>query len=257
MQMRDERGRFCKRAGSKLIAVVGWKGFDSDFSCRGKQYKEHTTFEESKATLCKNGMHFCAVPWDVLEYYPIFDTHTGELNTFAAVEGEIDITNYYYYKPYDSKRCSKKLTIKDKLSFEQFCLCAMYPMPGKQREILCDINPATVNTHSYKYVFACCDKVNVQRGTVQAYVDSKEVLITSATSMVYNVHKNSVIRALPDVFNTYVAGKKGTKIITKTKEVVIDNINYFEDTWYCCSEPGSIRQVFKKGVLAKKPIIAY
>lgn len=248
MQMRDEKGRFCK-AESKLITVVGWKGFYSDFSCRGKQYKENTTFEESKATLCKNGMHFCVVPWDVLEYYPIFDAYTGKLNTFAAVEGEVDIVNYD--RTCDSKRCSKKLTIKDKLSFEQFCLCAMDPASDKDHKILCDTRSAVVNTHGHKYVFARCDKVNVQRGTTQAYVDSKEVLITAGTSMVYNVRKNSVIRALPDVINTFVAGKKGTKIITKTEEVVIDNKNYFEDTWYRCTDSGSIRQMFKKGVLAK------
>ena len=249
MQARDEKGRFCKQPESKFITIVGWKGFDSDFCCRGKQYKENTTFEEAKATLCKNGMHFCIVPWDVLDHYPIFDTISGNMNTFAAVEGEIDIVNYD--KTCDSKRCSKKLTIKDKLSFEQFCLCAINPVYDTGHKILCDIRSTIVNTHGNKYVFARCDKVNVQRGTSQAYVDSKEVLITASTSVVYNVRKNSVIRALPDLMNTFVAGKKGTKIITRTKEVVIDNIKYFEDTWYCCFESGSIKQMFTKGVLAK------
>lgn len=59
--------------------MKGYKGFDPGLVCRGKQYAENTVFEEDKATICKNGMHFCANPLDVLDYYPLINDN-GKLN---------------------------------------------------------------------------------------------------------------------------------------------------------------------------------
>lgn len=46
--------------------IKGFKGFDKDFKCRDKQYKENEIFEE-KVTLkiCNQGIHFCEKPLDV------------------------------------------------------------------------------------------------------------------------------------------------------------------------------------------------
>lgn len=49
--------------------MKGYKGFNKDFTCRGKQYKENTVFEEEKAVICHSGLHFCENPFDVLDYY--------------------------------------------------------------------------------------------------------------------------------------------------------------------------------------------
>ena len=65
--------------------MKGYKGFNKDLTCRGKQYAENTVFEEETAEICKSGMHFCKNPFEVLNYYP-FVNDNAEINEFAEVE---------------------------------------------------------------------------------------------------------------------------------------------------------------------------
>ena len=90
--------------------MKGYKGFEPGLVCRGKQYAENTVFEEGQATICKSGMHFCANPLDVLDYYPLINDN-GELNEFSEVEALDDV------KTDDNKKfCTKKLKIGAKFS---------------------------------------------------------------------------------------------------------------------------------------------
>ena len=94
--------------------MKGYKGFNPDFTCKGKQYAENTVFEEPKAEICKAGMHFCENPFDVLGYYDLIRAD-GTPNEFAEVEAldtpETD----------DSKKfCSKKIKIGVKLGLPGF-----------------------------------------------------------------------------------------------------------------------------------------
>lgn len=65
--------------------MKGYKAFDKGMICLGKQYAEHTVFEEGSAEICKSGMHFCQDPLDVLDYYPLVDKN-GNIAEFAEVE---------------------------------------------------------------------------------------------------------------------------------------------------------------------------
>ena len=89
--------------------MKGYKGFNKDLTCRGKQYAENTVFEEETAKICKSGMHFCANPFDVLDYYG-FVNGNAELNEFAEVEALDDC------KTDDNKKyTTKKLKIGAKI----------------------------------------------------------------------------------------------------------------------------------------------
>ena len=94
--------------------MKGYKGFHKGMICRGKQYTENTVFEEPEANICKNGMHFCENPFDVLDYYDFMD-YNGEFNEFAEVEAldEVKTDDYQKY-------CTKKLKIGAKLSLIGF-----------------------------------------------------------------------------------------------------------------------------------------
>ena len=65
--------------------MKGYKAFEKGMICNGKQYAENTVFEEDTAEICESGMHFCANPLDVLNYYPLIDEN-GDLSEFAEVE---------------------------------------------------------------------------------------------------------------------------------------------------------------------------
>ena len=87
--------------------MIGYKGFDQNWRCRGKQYEVGKTYEEEKAVLCQEGMHFCENPFDVFMYYS-----PGNRARYAEVEAD-DISPE---KDIDSKRVCKKLTIKAELN---------------------------------------------------------------------------------------------------------------------------------------------
>ena len=87
---------------STPIIVKGYKGFDKNMKCRGKQYEVGQTYEEPETSLCGKGMHFCEDPWDVPSYYPL-----GEDNRYAEVTAE----NPSDERDSDSKRVTRKLEI--------------------------------------------------------------------------------------------------------------------------------------------------
>ena len=59
--------------------MKGYKGFNKDLTCRGKQYTENTVFEEESAEICKSGMHYCENPFDVLNYYGFVDDNAASV----------------------------------------------------------------------------------------------------------------------------------------------------------------------------------
>ena len=96
------------------MSVKGYKAFNKGMICRGKQYEENTTYEESGNKICEAGvMHFCENPFDVLNYYPLVDKNGG-ISDFAGVEAVGDI-----YKRED-KIATNKLYIGAKLGLKGF-----------------------------------------------------------------------------------------------------------------------------------------
>ncbi|MFT0849066.1 hypothetical protein VR010_15115 [Actinomycetaceae bacterium L2_0104] len=80
-----------------------YKGFDKDMQCRGFQYVEGETYEqEQEAVLCGSGFHACALPLDVLTYYPLRDG-----NQYRVV----DIEDFTEESGGDSKVAARKITV--------------------------------------------------------------------------------------------------------------------------------------------------
>lgn len=91
--------------------MKGYKGFDKNMSCLGKQYEVGETFTEDKAELCKHGMHFCKDPLDVLDYYPPING-----NRYCRVEAEKVLR--LRGKSTDTKCVCKKLTVKEEIDLK-------------------------------------------------------------------------------------------------------------------------------------------
>ena len=66
---------------------IGYKIFDSDLKCRGKQYVlNETNTQNGEIKVCENGIHICETPFDCLGYYG-FIGNDLKLNRFAKVKG--------------------------------------------------------------------------------------------------------------------------------------------------------------------------
>ena len=96
--------------------VKGYKGFDKNLRCRDFQYEIGKEYETERAELCREGFHFCENPHDVLSYYS-----AGEGNRFAVVEAS-EVSDE---KEDDSKRVSKRISVKAEISVFEICRIAV------------------------------------------------------------------------------------------------------------------------------------
>ena len=91
--------------------MKGYKAFNKDWTCRGKQYKVGETFEEDVQLIpCESGMHFCERLPDVFNFYT-FDpdqTVVAEVEALGDVKTDDDI-----------KFCTNKLLIIRELSWDE------------------------------------------------------------------------------------------------------------------------------------------
>jgi hypothetical protein len=100
--------------GEKAMGMKGFKGFEKDFSCGGKQYEENTTYEEYGEGCCYKGvMHFYEDPWEVLNHYDLVDGN-GNLSEFAEVEALGQVWND------GEKRATNKIHVGAKLGLKGF-----------------------------------------------------------------------------------------------------------------------------------------
>ena len=70
--------------------IKGYKGFNSDLTCRNFQYEVGKTYETNEAKVCKNGFHFCENPFDVFRYYPPCDDKGISRYCEVDASGEMD-----------------------------------------------------------------------------------------------------------------------------------------------------------------------
>ena len=110
----------------------GYKGFDKDLKCNGKQYVLGETFEELEAKLCERGLHYCEHPLDCFGYYA-----PGRGSRYAQVIAE----NPEEETGDDSKRVTKKLTIGSELGLHGVIDAAV-------EFVFARVEPAKTNSNS-------------------------------------------------------------------------------------------------------------
>ena len=110
----------------------GYKGFDKDLKCNGKQYVLGETFEELEAKLCERGLHYCEHPLDCFGYYA-----PGRGSRYAQVIAE----NPEEETGDDSKRVTKKLTIGSELGLHGVIDAAV-------KFVFARVEPAKTNSNS-------------------------------------------------------------------------------------------------------------
>ena len=90
----------------------GYKAFDNNFKCLGKQYEPNKTFvEDGDIELCKKGMHFCKNPLDIFRYKNIICRSSNRLIRFAKVQATGEVISD------KNKICTDVLKIKDEIDY--------------------------------------------------------------------------------------------------------------------------------------------
>ena len=94
--------------------MIGYKGFDKNFCCRGYQYEVGKTYHHNgKLVICESGFHFCDTPLAVFEFYKPTESR------FALVETSDNIVSNHNHK-----FCTDELKIIKELSLHDLIACA-------------------------------------------------------------------------------------------------------------------------------------
>ena len=89
------------------MVVNGYKVFNSDWTCRDKQYTCPGTFEENvELDVCHHGMHFCKKAVDCFNYY-----------SFNSRNRVAEVVAYGEVREKGNKCCTNKLKIVRELSW--------------------------------------------------------------------------------------------------------------------------------------------
>jgi hypothetical protein len=109
-----------------MTHTVAYKGFNSDWTCRGFQYEVGKTYKhKGNAVVCRSGFHACENPLNVFDYYL-------PTRKFAEVQMSGDISRQEYG---DSKIASAEIHIKVELSLHDFIGRAVKWLTDNAKEI--------------------------------------------------------------------------------------------------------------------------
>ena len=228
--------------------MKGFKGFNKDMTCRGKQYEENTTYEENGNDICSAGvMHFCKNPWDVLDYYPIVNDN-GEISEFADVEAQGELFEK------EDKAATTKLHIGAKLGLKGFVKACIdftlektnYVSDGE--ELLNNIKEDSAQIGSsgdYAQIGSSGDYAQIGSSGYSAKIgssgDSAQIISEGKNSVVMAAGYNSIAKAkigswitLAEWIDTGKRNKGVYKIYTPkcVKTEYVDGEHIKEDTFY-------------------------
>ena len=148
------------------MIIKGYKIFNSDWTCRNKQYSCPGEFVENVyPRVCKRGMHFCPRIMDCLVYYPLeLETSDGELAKLrvAAVNADADDCDMpidWGESLYGEKYATSRLNVVEELNDEEILTELIKEMGAATSQELyemidaikihmaCPINPNSLTQH--------------------------------------------------------------------------------------------------------------
>jgi hypothetical protein len=190
--------------------VKGYKGFDKNLKCRDFQYEIGKEYETERAELCKEGFHFCENPHDVLSYYS-----AGEGSRFAVVEAS-EVSDE---KGVDSKRVSKRISVKAEISVFEICriaVSAFFENFGFKKKI----ESADTNNAGYRGAANAGDYGAANAGNCGAAIVSNNGRVRGGHGCVL------VAR------NIEWVEEHGRYEVTDWACGIVDGVDIKEDTWY-------------------------
>lgn len=151
------------------MIIKGYKIFNPDWTCRGKQYACPGEFvEDAEPIVCKRGMHFCPRIIDCMMYYPLeyhlpfLPTKINKVAAVVADKDDCDIPFNGHPLICGTKYASSRLKILHELSDDEILMIAMNEIKAADRhEIqvllgrLADLNAPQPNSAPLTYKIWC------------------------------------------------------------------------------------------------------
>ena len=201
------------------IWTKGYKIFEKDMTCKGKQYAENTEYTEDKAEPCKCGMHFCQNPMDVLNYYDLLDDECN-IRPIAEVQGE-DV------KTENSKSVTKHLKIGARLSFAGW-IKACFDFLFEKTEKRDESNDSDIQSSSDHSAQLAASGNSAQ---LAASGNSAQLAASGEHSIVCAIGPNSIAKASLGSWIT-LAEFDGRRIVKLVKTEQVDGKKIKENTFY-------------------------
>ena len=177
-----------------LIIMIGYKGLDKDFRCRGFQFEVGKTYQhDGKIKMCESGFHFCDTPLAVFQFYPPSGSR------FALVEAQGDILQ----NEDNHKFCTSTLKVVKELSLNELILAVKENL----KKDTGDYSAAT-NTGDYSAAIA-----------------------TGSDSVAIATGKGSRAKAVLGCWLVLTERDDDNAIIA-VKAVKVDGVNILPDTFY-------------------------
>lgn len=137
--------------------IIGYKVFNSDWTCRGFQYEVGKTYEiEGSPIICERGFHFCTNLTDCFLYYSLdpLNTKIAEVEAF----GECDVDDLY------TKMCTNKIKILREIFYSELEITTRF---GSERVRLLEKEYEIGDTIPVSDVCCTKDMEPIMRGTVR------------------------------------------------------------------------------------------
>ena len=98
--------------------ITAYKGFDKNLQCRGFQYEVGKEYKSGKKVeVCRSGFHACTNPFEVWDYYPVYNSRFAEVELGGVMDKEGG----------SSKICSSEIKVKKELTLSDYIgLCVAW-----------------------------------------------------------------------------------------------------------------------------------
>ena len=180
--------------------ITAYKGFDKNLQCRGFQYEVGKEYKSGKKVeVCRSGFHACTNPFEVWDYYPVYNSRFAEVELGGVMDKEGG----------SSKICSSEIKVKKELTLSDYIgLCVAWmndlaKVGGNSAQIGSSGDYAQIGSSGYSAVIMCAGIKSKAKAKKGSWITLSEWGID---------------------------GERYVPVCVKTEQV--DGVEIKEDTWY-------------------------
>ena len=219
---------------SKENAIVAYKGFNNDLSCRDFQYEVSKEYEiKGEIKCCERGFHACESPMEVFDYYDMFNSRFAEVEQSGQIDKEDDNKS--------TKICSSRIKIKTELKLADIINIGIEWLKDitSSSKVKADIDLNDNGCYSAK-IGSSGESAKIGSSGDYAQIgssgDSAKINSTGEYSVIMCAGKNSAAKAKAGSWITLSEWvydeEKGITIPKCVKTEYVDGKRIKEDTWY-------------------------